>query len=62
MNLFPDTKPAAKQGIVCLSPVPIGKCGAPVIWFDYELGEKNHMSGFVCDEHRLSDSLEKLAV
>jgi hypothetical protein len=35
--------------------------GAPVIWFDYEIGEKNHMQGFVCDAHRVSDRVEKLA-
>ena len=27
-----------------------------------ELGEKNHLSGFVCDEHKVSDRVEKLAV
>jgi len=36
-------------------------CGKLIMWFDYELGEKNHMSGFVCDEYRGSTRLEKLA-
>jgi hypothetical protein len=33
-----------------------------VIWFDYQLGEKEFYSGFVCDDHRISDRVEKLAV
>jgi hypothetical protein len=36
-------------------------CGKAVVWFDYELGEKNHMSGFVCDDHKVSNRVEKLA-
>lgn len=57
-------KTAAELGIVCRSPAlnAAGECGAPVIWFDYALGEKNHMSGFVCNEHRVSDRVEKLAL
>ena len=35
--------------------------GASVIWFDYELGEKEFYSGFVCDDHRVSNRVEKLA-
>jgi hypothetical protein len=56
-------KTAAELGIVCRSPAfnAAGICGAAVVWFDYELGEKNHMQGFVCDEHRISDRVEKLA-
>jgi hypothetical protein len=34
--------------------------GAPVIWFDYELGEKEFYKGFVCDEHKGSNRVEKL--
>jgi hypothetical protein len=30
------------------------------MWFDYELGERNHMSGFVCDKHKVSERVEKL--
>src|SRR5215212_1547552 len=54
---------AAEHGIVCRSPAPGagGICGKPVIWFDYELGEKNHMQGFVCDEHKVSNRIEKRA-
>jgi hypothetical protein len=36
--------------------------GAPVIWFDFELGEKSHLQGFVCDEHKISDRVEKLSM
>ena len=45
------------------SPAPgaDGICGTPVIWLDYEIGEKNPMQGFVCDEHKVSDRVEKLA-
>jgi hypothetical protein len=54
---------AAEHGIICRSPAPGagGICGAAVVWFDYALGEKNHMSGFVCDEHKVSNRVEKLA-
>jgi hypothetical protein len=56
-------KTAAELGITCRSPAlnADGVCGAPVVWFDYELGEKNFMHGFVCDEHRVSNRVEKLA-
>jgi hypothetical protein len=47
-------KTAAELGIVC-------SCGKPVVWFDYEIGERNHISGFVCDEHKISNRVEKLA-
>jgi hypothetical protein len=54
-------KTAAEHGITCLSLVAGAKCGAPVIWFDYELGEKEFYRGFVCDDHRVSKRIEKLA-
>jgi hypothetical protein len=61
-------KTAAELRITCLSPATVagGKgspdpCGAPVIWFDYELGEKEFYRGFVCDEHKISTRIEKLA-
>jgi hypothetical protein len=56
-------KTAAELGITCLSPAlnAAGICGKAVIWFDYELGEKNHMQGFVCDKHRVSNREKKLA-
>jgi hypothetical protein len=54
-------KTAAEHGISCLSLTDGHTCGAPVIWFDYELGEKEFYKGFVCDEHRVSDRVEKLA-
>jgi hypothetical protein len=38
-----------------------GICGALVIWFDYEIGEKEFYKGFVCDVHRVSIRIEKLA-
>jgi hypothetical protein len=37
---------------VALQPLPV--------WFDYDLGEVNHLSGFVCDDHETSTRLEKL--
>jgi hypothetical protein len=54
---------AAELGITCLSPAPgaDGPCGKAVVWFDYELGEKEFYKGFVCDEHRVSNRVEKLA-
>ena len=55
-------KTAAEHGITCHSLVAGSKCGAPVIWFDYQLGEKEFYSGFVCDDHRVSKRVEKLAV
>jgi hypothetical protein len=39
-----------------------GICGAPVIWFDYELGEKEFYKGFVCHAHRVNSRVEKLVV
>jgi hypothetical protein len=56
-------KTAAELGITCLSPAlnAAGTCGKPVIWFDYELGEKDFYKGCVCDEHRVSNRVEKLA-
>jgi hypothetical protein len=44
-----------------MSPVAGVKCGAPVIWFDYELGEREFYRSFVCDGHKVSDRVEKLA-
>jgi hypothetical protein len=54
-------KTAAEHGLTCLSPVEGGTCGAPVIWFDYQLGEKEFYKGFVCDAHKVSHRIEKLA-
>jgi len=51
----------AEHGITCLSPVGDRTCGEPVIWFDYELGEQEFYKGFVCDAHRVSNRVEKLA-
>ena len=59
---YVEPKTAAELGIVCGAQVGEGKCGKPVIWFDYALGEKSHRAGFVCDEHRISNRVEKLAV
>jgi hypothetical protein len=52
----------AEPGITCGAIVAGGRCGAPVVWFDYELGEKEFYKGFVCDTHRVSSRVEKLAV
>lgn len=54
-------KTAAELGIVCKGGNSGEPCGLPVIWFDYEIGEKNHMQGFVCDAHTVSSRVEKLA-
>jgi len=56
-------KTAAELGITCLSPAfnAAGVCGSAVVWFDYEVGEKIFLHGFVCDEHRVSNRVEKLA-
>jgi hypothetical protein len=56
-------KTTTELRITCLSPAPgaDGMCGKAVVWFDYELGEKNHMGGFVCDDHWVSNRVEKLA-
>lgn len=53
-HTYTPPKTAAELGIVC-------HCGAPVVWFDYEIGEKNSKGGFVCDDHRVSSRVEKLA-
>jgi hypothetical protein len=60
---YVEPKTAAEHGITCLSPAPGGgnKCGASVVWFDYEIGEKEFYKGFVCDAHRGSNRVEKLA-
>jgi hypothetical protein len=57
-------KTAAELGITCLSPASnaAGVCQKAVVWFDYALGEKkSYLHGFVCDEHRVSNRVEKLA-
>ena len=59
-HIYQAPKTAASPGITCAGG-NTGDCGLPVIWFDYELGEKNHRSGFVCDAHKVSNRVEKLA-
>jgi hypothetical protein len=54
-------KTAAELGIVCKADRDGEPCNLPVIWFDYEPGEKEFYRGFVCDDHRVSDRVEKLA-
>jgi hypothetical protein len=63
LNSYIWHKTAAELGITCLSPAlnAADTCGKPVIWFDYELGEKEFYKGFVCDAHRVSNQVEKLA-
>jgi hypothetical protein len=53
-------KMAAEYGITCLSDVNGKVCGKAVVWFDYELGERQFYKGFVCDDHRISSRVEKL--
>jgi hypothetical protein len=61
-HFYREPKTAAELGITCLAATGAGeKCGQPAFWFDYELGEKEFYSGFVCDEHRVSNRVEKLA-
>jgi hypothetical protein len=52
--------PRGSRPLLCPLRVII-KNDAPVISVDYEIGEKNHMQGFVCDDHKLSERVEKLA-
>src|SRR5436305_5015841 len=59
---YVEPKTAAELGITCTALVAGVQCGAAVVWFDYELGERSHMSGFVCDAHKVSERVEKLAV
>lgn len=60
-HVYQMPKTAAELGVVCTAPISGGICGLPVVWFDYELGEKNHRSGFVCDGHKVSNRIERLA-
>jgi hypothetical protein len=60
LHLYTLPKTAAELGIVCKGDISGCSCGKPVMWFDYELGERNHMSGFVCDKHKVSERVEKL--
>ncbi len=60
--VYQPPKTAAELGITCAAIVDGEKCGKPVQWFDYQLAKKNHLSGFVCDDHRQSDRVEKLAI
>jgi hypothetical protein len=55
-------KATAEYDITFLSPAPgaDGICGAPLIQFDYELGEKEFYKGLVCDEYKGSNRVEKL--
>lgn len=59
---YVEPKTAAELGIVCAALVDGSKCGKPVQWFDYQLGEKSHMAGFVCEAHKVSERVEKLRV
>jgi hypothetical protein len=54
-HVYYPPKTAAELGIVC------SVCSGPAVWFDYELGEIRHMQGFVCDAHKVSNRIEKLA-
>jgi len=36
-----------------------GICGTPVVWFDYQIAEKNYMQGIVCDVGKVSKTDEK---
>ena len=59
---YVEQKTAAELGITCATMVSGEKCGKAVVWFDYALGEKDHMRGFVCEAHKVSNRVERLAV
>lgn len=59
---YVEPKTAAELGILCAAMVDGSKCGKPVLWFDYALGEKSHMVGFVCEAHKISNRVEKLEI
>jgi hypothetical protein len=61
-HFYREPKTAAELGITCGHETSGVKCGQPAIWFDYELGEKDFYKGIVCDAHRASNRVEKLAV
>jgi hypothetical protein len=60
-HIYQPPKTAAELGIVCTGGSSAESCNLPVLFFDYEIGEKNHRSGFVCDGHKVSNRVEKLA-
>jgi hypothetical protein len=61
-HIYVLPKTAAELGITCGDKSTGVKCGQPALWFDWELGEKDFYSGIVCDDHRVSNRVEKLAV
>ena len=61
-HVYVQPKTAAELGITCSALVNGEKCGKAVLWFDYAFGEKDYMRGFVCDAHKVSNRVEKLAV
>jgi len=50
-------KATTEHGITCLPPAPDAGdiCGKSVIWFDYQLGEKEFYKGFIYEAHRVSN-------
>ena len=61
-HVYREPPTAAQLGITCLTETAGVICGAPAEWFDYQLGEREFYKGFVCDAHRVSTRLEKLAM
>lgn len=53
-------KTAVELGYFCKGGNSGEECGAVPVWFDYQLGEIEHLRGFVCDAHKVSNRLEKL--
>jgi hypothetical protein len=39
----------------------LSQAASRVEWFDYEIGERGHKRGFVCDARKVSNRVEKLA-
>jgi hypothetical protein len=56
-----QSKSSAFQRFHASAPGADSSCGKAVIWFNYELGEKEFYKGFVCEAHRISNRVEKLA-
>jgi hypothetical protein len=61
-HVYREPKTAAELGIVCRVESAGAICGQPVLWFDYEIGEKDYMRVSVCDAQKVSNRAERLAM
>ena len=55
-----EPKTAFEQGYRCQADVDGSPCGEAPIFFDFEVGEKDWKSAFVCSDHRVSNRLGRL--